>query len=171
MAGGSTITVPASFVNLLREMVVTQLVDCAIEISDSGRAHPEGLEECLLEPFERYCALLRCVGCLRTVPAVAVQIALPAHRWALIEALRHGLDFEQWMAEQGDPADPQGAKQRRRAQRRVRQIERFLATAGLEDVPRRDLSVQAMLTRHGERQLTHEEVERHFGHIPTDGEG
>jgi hypothetical protein len=55
MAGESTITVPASIVNLLRETVVTQLVDCAIEISDSGRAHPEGLEEGLLEPFERYC--------------------------------------------------------------------------------------------------------------------
>jgi hypothetical protein len=116
MAGESTITVPASFVNLLRETVVTQLVDCAIEISDSGRAHPEGLEECLLEPFERYCALLRCVGCLRTVPALAVRIALPEHRWALVVALRRGLDFEQWMAEQGDPADPQGATPQSAAQ-------------------------------------------------------
>lgn len=164
-------TVPASFVNLLRETVVTQLTDCAIEISDSGRAHPEGIEECLLEPFERYCALLRCVGCLPTVPPAAVKIALPEHRWALLAALRHGLDFEQWMAEQGDPVDREGAKQRRKAQRRVRQIERFLATAGLEDVPRPDLSVQAMLARHGERQLTPEEFERHFGHLPTDGEG
>jgi hypothetical protein len=170
MAGENTITVPASFVNLLRETVVTQLVDCAIEISDSGRAHPEGLEECLLEPFEHYCALLRCVGCLRTVPAVAVQIALPEHRWALVAALRHGLDFEQWMAEQGDPADPQGVKQRRKAQRRVRQIERFLA-AVLEEVPRADLSVEAVLARHGERQLTPEEFERHFGQLSTDGEG
>lgn len=168
MAGESTITVPASFVNLLRETVVTQLVDCAIEISDSGRAHPEGLEECLLEPFERYCALLRCVGCLRTVPAVAVQIALPEHRWALVAALRRGLDFEQWMAEQGDPADPQGAKQRRKAQRRVNQIERFLAAAGLEGS---DLSVKAMLARYGERELTPEEFERQFGRLPTDGEG
>ncbi len=168
MAGESTIMVPASFVNLLRETVVTQLVDCAIEISDSGRAHPEGLEECLLEPFERYCALLRCVGCLRTVPAVAVQIALPKHRWALLAALRHGLDFEQWMAEQGNPADPQGAKQRRKAQRRVRQIEQFLAAAGLEGS---DLSVKAMLARRGERELTPEEFEQHFGHLPTDGEG
>jgi hypothetical protein len=92
-----------------------------------------------------------------------VQIALPAHRWALLAALRHGLHFEQWMAEQGDPTDPQGAKQRRKAQRRVRQIERFLAAAGLEGS---DLSVKAMLARYGERELTPEEFERHFGHLP-----
>ncbi len=171
MAGESTVTVPASFVNLLREAVVTQLTDCAIEISDSGRAHPEGIEECQLEPFERYCALLRCVGYVPTVPAAAVQIALPEHRRALVAALRHGHDFERWMAEQGDPADPSGAKQRRRAQRRARQIERFLTAAGLEDVLRPDLSVEAILARHGERRLTPEEFERHFGQLPTDGEG
>jgi hypothetical protein len=36
---------------------------------------------------------------------------------------------------------------------------------------RPDLSVQAMLKRHGERELTTEEFERHFGGLPTDGEG
>jgi hypothetical protein len=171
MAGESTVTVPASFVDLLREMVVMRLTDCAIEISDSGRAHPEGIEECLLEPFERFCALLRCVGCVPTVPAAAVQVALPEHRWALVVALRRGLDFEQWMAEQGDLAHPSGATQRRGAQRRTRQIERFLAAAGLEDVLRPDLSVKAMLARHGERELTPEEFKRHLGQLPTDGEG
>jgi hypothetical protein len=95
----------------------------AIEISDSGRAHPEGLEEGLLEPFGSYCALLRRLGCLPTVPAAAVEVALAEHRWALVTALRQGLDFERWMAEQGDAADAEGAKQRRKAQRRVRQIE------------------------------------------------
>lgn len=38
-------------------------------------------------------------------------------------------------------------------------------------VLRPDLSVQAMLARHGERKLTPEEFERHFGQLPTDGEG
>jgi hypothetical protein len=169
MAGESMVTVPASFVNLLRETVVTQLTDCAIEISDSGREYPEGIEECLFPPFERYCALLRCLGYVPTVPAVAVEVALAEHRWALVTALRQGLDFEQWIAEQGDPAYPSGAKQRRRAQRRARQIERFLAAAGLKDAL--DLSVEAMLARHGERELTPEEFERHLGHLPTDGEG
>jgi hypothetical protein len=171
MPSESMVTVPASFVDLLRETVVTQLTDCAIEISDSGRAHPEGIEECLFAPFERYCALLRCVGCVPTVPAAAVKVALAEHRWALVAALRCGLDFERWMAEQGDPAFPSGAEQRREAQRRARQIERFLAAAGLGDVPSPDLSVEAMLARHGERELTPEEFERHFGHLPTDGEG
>ena len=38
-------------------------------------------------------------------------------------------------------------------------------------VLRPDLSVRAMLSRHGERELTPEEFERHFGSLPTDGEG
>jgi hypothetical protein len=36
---------------------------------------------------------------------------------------------------------------------------------------RPDLSVKAMLGRHGERELTPEEFEQHFGALPTDGEG
>jgi hypothetical protein len=38
-------------------------------------------------------------------------------------------------------------------------------------VLRPDLSVAAILARHGERELTPEEFDRHFGHLPTDGEG
>jgi hypothetical protein len=36
---------------------------------------------------------------------------------------------------------------------------------------RPNLSVDAMLARHGERELSTEEFERHFGQLPTDGEG
>ena len=36
---------------------------------------------------------------------------------------------------------------------------------------RPDLSVKAMLARHGERRLTPEEFEQNFGQLPTDGEG
>ncbi len=36
---------------------------------------------------------------------------------------------------------------------------------------RPDLSVKAMLARHGERQLTPAEFEQNFGGLPTDGEG
>jgi hypothetical protein len=38
-------------------------------------------------------------------------------------------------------------------------------------VLRPDLSVKAMLFRHGERELTPEEFEQRFGELPTDGEG
>jgi hypothetical protein len=31
--------------------------------------------------------------------------------------------------------------------------------------------MKAMLARHGERKLTPEEFEQHFGQLPTDGEG
>jgi hypothetical protein len=34
-----------------------------------------------------------------------------------------------------------------------------------------DLSAKAILARHGERPLTAEEFDRHFGDLPTDGEG
>jgi hypothetical protein len=34
-----------------------------------------------------------------------------------------------------------------------------------------DLSAKAILARHGERPLTAGEFERHFGDLPTDGEG
>jgi len=38
-------------------------------------------------------------------------------------------------------------------------------------VLRPDLSVSAILARHGGRELTPEEFDRDFGHLPTDGEG
>ncbi len=34
-----------------------------------------------------------------------------------------------------------------------------------------DLSAKAILARHGERPLTADEFERHFGGLPTDDEG
>lgn len=38
-------------------------------------------------------------------------------------------------------------------------------------VLRPDLSVKAILARHDERELTAQEFEQQFGHLPTDGEG
>ncbi len=38
-------------------------------------------------------------------------------------------------------------------------------------VLRPDLSVKAVLARHGEHELSADEFEQHFGHLPTDGEG
>lgn len=38
-------------------------------------------------------------------------------------------------------------------------------------VLRPDLSAQAVLARHGARELTSAEFEQHFGDLPTDGEG
>lgn len=38
-------------------------------------------------------------------------------------------------------------------------------------VLRPDLGVKGMLSRHGERELSPEEFEQHFGEIPADGEG
>jgi Sigma-70, region 4 len=61
---------------------------------------------------------------------------------------------------------------------RVRQVlghyfrvagKQFRANRAAQEPP--DLSVRAMLARHGERRLTPKEFEEHFGHLPTDGEG
>jgi transcriptional regulator with XRE-family HTH domain len=54
--------------------------------------------------------------------------------------------------------------------------DKLCALASALDVPLSalappDLGVGAMLARHGERRLTHEEFEEHLGHLPTDGEG
>ena len=43
--------------------------------------------------------------------------------------------------------------------------------AALEAVEGRDTSVEAILARHGEQRLDPDEFERHFGSLPTDGEG
>jgi hypothetical protein len=45
------------------------------------------------------------------------------------------------------------------------------ALAALEAVEGRDTSVAAILARHGEQRLDPGEFERHFGSLPTDGEG
>lgn len=45
------------------------------------------------------------------------------------------------------------------------------ALAALEAVEGRDTSVEAILARHGEQQLSPEEFDRHFGSLPSDDEG
>ncbi|HEV7943831.1 MAG TPA: helix-turn-helix transcriptional regulator [Solirubrobacteraceae bacterium] len=69
-----------------------------------------------------------------------------------------------------------GRLERGKREPRLRTILRVAKGLGIRpgallDGPSPDLSVGAMLARHGERELTSEEFERHFGHLPTDGEG
>jgi hypothetical protein len=45
------------------------------------------------------------------------------------------------------------------------------ALAALEAVEGRDTSVEAILARHGEERVSHEEFDQHFGSLPTDDEG
>ncbi len=45
------------------------------------------------------------------------------------------------------------------------------ALAALEAVEGRDISIEAILARHGEEQLDPAEFDRHFGSLPTDDEG
>jgi hypothetical protein len=130
----STVSIPSQFVNLLREVLVGQLAECAGEIEASGGSHPDaGIDPDELEAFDIYRALLDQVGSLRTVPAVQVKVELhsQAHREALTTALRERREFEQYMMKV-DSGTPDGAKQYRDARRYVRQIETFLSTAGLE---------------------------------------
>lgn len=130
----STVTIPAWFVDLLREILAGELGDRAGEIKDSGDAHPDaGIDPAELEAFDTYRALLDDVGPVRVVPAVAVEVGLrsQAQREALRTALDRRLDFERYMSKV-DRGTPDGAKQYRSAQRYIRQIESFLSDAGLE---------------------------------------
>lgn len=45
------------------------------------------------------------------------------------------------------------------------------ALAALESVEGRETSIEAILARHGERRLSPEEFDRHFGSLPTNDEG
>lgn len=45
------------------------------------------------------------------------------------------------------------------------------ALAALQAVEGRDISVEAILARHGEQQLSPEEFDQHFGSLPADDEG
>jgi hypothetical protein len=131
----SRVSIPSQFVNLLREVLVGQLAECAGEIEASGGSHPDaGIDPAELEAFDIYRALLDQVGSLRTVPAVQVEVELrsQAHREALTTALRERREFEQYMMKV-DSGTPDGAKQYREARRYIRQIEAFLSTAGLDE--------------------------------------
>ncbi len=129
--GGLIVTAPARFVDVLREAVVAMFARAAGEIEDDGHAHPsEGIDPELLEPFDAYRALLEVVGWGLTVPAAPVQVNVSAHRWALESALGEYLGLQRYLMQV--PATPAGAGQHGRAQRKVEQIEAFLACCGRE---------------------------------------
>lgn len=46
-----------------------------------------------------------------------------------------------------------------------------VALAALEAVEGKDISLEAILARHGEERISPEEFDRHFGSLPTDGKG
>ncbi len=90
------VTVPVQLVNLLREVLVEEVANCAEEIKDSGHSHPDfGIDPQELEDFEVYRALLEQVGAIRTTPTVAVELRLRrrAHRAALTAALHRRVEF------------------------------------------------------------------------------
>ncbi|MGH2853025.1 MAG: hypothetical protein ACRDLF_02385 [Solirubrobacteraceae bacterium] len=133
-ATGDTITVPAGFVDLLRAVLVEELAECAGEIESSARIYRgEEIEGELFENLDAYRALLDQVGWVRAHPAVRVKVELGESRGALVAAaLRERLDCERGLMYR-DHSKPGGAGQRRRAQRRAREIEEFMSAAGLGD--------------------------------------
>jgi hypothetical protein len=130
--GGLIVTAPAPFVPVLREAVIEGLAAAAGKIEDEGHAHPrDGIDPELLEPFDAFRALLEVVGYLQMVPAVAVQVNVSAHRWALETALHEHLRLQRaFMADADDSGD---TTQHRRAKRDAGMIEAFIADAGLRE--------------------------------------
>lgn len=131
----STVTIPAQFVDLLREILANALADRAGEIKDAGDSHPDaGIDPDELEDFDVCRSLLDDVGPVRTAPVVAVEVNLrsQAHRQTLRTVLDKRVDFERYMSKV-DCGTPDGAEQYREAQRYIRQIEEFLSAAGLDE--------------------------------------
>jgi hypothetical protein len=128
------VTVPVRLVNLMREVLVEEVANCAGEIRDSGPSHPDfGIDPQELEDFEVYRVLLEQVGAIRTTPTVAVELRLRrrAHRAALTAALHRRVEFERYLM--GVDRDyPEGPRQARISLRHIKQIGMFLAAAGLE---------------------------------------
>jgi hypothetical protein len=128
----STVTVPVRLVNVMREVLVEEVANCAEEIKDSG--HPDlGIDPQELEDFEVYRTLLEQVGAIRTTPTIAVELRLRrrTHREALTAALYRRVEFERYLMDV-DRDYPEGARQARISRRHIKQIETFLAAAGLE---------------------------------------
>jgi hypothetical protein len=125
--------IPAKLVNLLREALVVKLATAAGEIEDAGRTPSNGIDPDDLEPFDAYRAALEGIGLVRTVPAVAVEVDLDAHRWALETALSARLGMERDFMDV--PATPEGARQAGRAKRRARAIEAFLCEVETPEPP------------------------------------
>jgi hypothetical protein len=103
--------------------------------NSGGQANPDfGIDPQELEDFEVYRALLEQVGAIRTTPTVAVELRLRrrAHRAALTAALHRRVEFERYLMDVDRDFYPEGHKQARISLRHFKQIETFLAAAGLE---------------------------------------
>jgi hypothetical protein len=126
----STATVPAAFVNLLREALEERLGSTARELG-SGIHHrwSARIDTKLLEPFDAYRALLDIIGWKRTRRTAAVEVDLSMHRWALESALRERLDKDRDLAEL-DKRSKDFLALRERARRDVKKIEAFMAGMG-----------------------------------------
>jgi hypothetical protein len=81
--------------------------------------------------------------------------------------------LHEWQEPTDDVADMEGHRERgRRSYRSWRFVdEEDAREEEAESLRRPDLSVRAMLARHGERRLSSEEFDQDFGQLPTDGEG
>jgi hypothetical protein len=121
--GIGPVTVPGSFVDLLREALLSQFADWAEKIADAGHSDPGGIDERLLEAFDSCRALLEQVGWVRATHAAPVEVECSAHRRELVVALRRRLDAERYIAQEVSP---------KLAQYRAERIQAFLSTTGLE---------------------------------------
>lgn len=116
----SAVTVPAVFVNLLRETLVIELAEAAGEIAESGRGPVGTFDPKLFGPFDAYRELLCSVGCELVVPPRAVELKLHSNRPALLTALENRLESERYGMTQAA-----SRTEYRQGARKVRLIEAF----------------------------------------------
>ncbi len=165
------VTIPAEAVALVRLGLLGELGDAAGNIHDAiGRKGYDERAAWYAEPLKRQDAtrvLLDRVGWenVERPRLVTIYLDVREHREALVRALRNERDSQIGRAE--DPDIPDGIRATAEGSRAL--LEKLLAAIGGERVC---VAPGTLLdTRHGERRLTPEEFEQHFGHLPTDGEG
>jgi hypothetical protein len=165
------VTIPAQAVALVRVGLLGELGNVAGDIHDAiGRKGYDERAAWYAEPLKRQDAtraLLDCVGWenVETPRLVTIYLDVREHREALVRALRSERDSQIGRAE--DPDIPDGLRARAAGDRAL--LEKLLAAIGGEQGC---VSPATLLdARRGERRLTPEEFEQHFGRLPTDGEG
>ena len=133
----TTLTVPAEMVGQLRDGLHSVLGGAAQDISQTaeqpGREqHPESYEE-PREHYDRACVLLDLIGWGDPEQPTPAQVDLPAHRWALMEALDVLLLDADADMEEADAVDAERAKRgeppkREATTRRVLALREFVAS-------------------------------------------
>lgn len=131
-----TIAVPSPIAELLRPALINELGSAAADVAGlTETSIHEQSPDCFTEPLRRldaHRALLEAIGFGYEQQQSPIEVDIDTHLWSLRASLQAELSIEREFAEV-EPELEGAARQRERAERAARDIERFLA--GLPDLP------------------------------------